>query len=260
MNNINHFFSNSWSKLKDLITPTEAPAKIEKAASTATTVDPYYVDTIAPAPAISEVPNIIVDIGASSNISVYQGKLEQHLEELSFHVNAHLALDKKDFEKLHAMIYQVIMALMRLSGKDDSQLAYETSLKITAEAKKIQGTYNTWAGLTITVVSATVSIGAGFAGLATFAPASVMTAETAKALSKASTGIGSAGTGIGGFGTIVNNSSQGKREVMQIHLQQIQGHQQGHKEESKDKKNLVNSAKAASDEFHRVKHQAASAV
>jgi hypothetical protein len=233
--------------------------------------NPYYIDSTAKAVDESDpttvanakkktdkdLPQIVVDL-KEKEVAVYptRVKLEDRLQQLSAKVDAHLELEDKDFDKLQLMIYQVIMAIMRRDAKLDQHNMHELTIKIKKQAEEIKSTYNTWGNLTITVISAGISVGGGIAGLAPFFPASAITPEAAAQLHAASQSIGTAGTGLSGIGSIFNNQNEGKRSVLQIHLKRSQDLEEERKGSKQNKSQLMSSAKSAAEEFQRLRHEA----
>lgn len=237
------------------------------AAAAATAVPPsagpgsnaYYVDTISKAQ--SDLPKINAGANAgtligSLTVTNDKGRLETKLDLISAKINAELSQDDSDFDKLQTMIYQVVMMMMRLAAKNDHENIQELNLKIKKQAQEIQSTYNTWQGLTVTVISAGVSVAGGVAGLSPFMPSALISTESAKLLLSASQGIGSAGTGLSGIGSIFNNRSEGNRQVYQIHLKRLQDTEEERKGSKHTKGDHLKTAKAALEEFLRMKHEA----
>lgn len=248
--------SNAWSAAKKAWQePTVETANI--AASVAIPQpanNTYYVDTLSKAG--EELPQ--VNNGNLNNAAdaPYKGRVEYHYEQISADMDAALNQEDRDFEKLQSLIYKVIMLTMRLAAKFDHESIYEINLKIKTQAQEIKSTYNTWQGLTVTVVSAGVSVTAGVAGLTPLFPISVIAAQTAENLGKASQGIGSAGTGLSGIGSIFNNRSEGERQVLQIYLKRSQDSEEERKGSKHSKNDHLKTAKAASEEFARSRYEA----
>lgn len=221
-------------------------------------VSNYYVDTLSKVG--EELPTVGNAQPANTQLTtaaIYKGKVEYHLDKLSKQFDLELRLeDGRDYDRLQSQIYAIIMCMMRMAAKADQENIYEISLKIKTQAHEIQATYNTWQGLTITVISASVSIAGGVAGLAPFFPAALISEGGAKALAYASQGIGTAGTGLSGLGSIFNNKSEGTRQVLQIYLKRSQDAEEERKGSKQNKGQLINTAKAAAEEFNRSRHEA----
>ena len=220
-------------------------------------VNPYYQDTISKAGEAVPAPKSENGI-ASGNVTVVtnRGRVDYRLEEISSQIDAELEKEDRDFEKLQTMIYSVIMLMMRLSAKTDHQNIHEIQIKIKQQAQEIRATYNTWQGVTVTVVSSAVSIGAGVMGLTPFMPLSIIAANNAAHCASAATSVASAGTGIGGLGSIINNRSEGNRRVYEIYLKQTQDTEDERKSSKHTKTDHIKTAKAARDEFARSRHEA----
>jgi hypothetical protein len=223
-------------------------------------VNPYYTDTIAKVgeevPFLTEVQKVEND--AKPQIE-RQSLLDAQFDDLSKQIDAELeksndALAKIDFEKLQELIHKIVMLHMRKAAKVDQEYISELAIQIKAQGSQIQGTYNTWPGVVITVVSATVSIAGGAFGLAPLAPA-IINPETAKVLAAASTPISTAGTGVGGLGTLANNDSEAKRQVWQLELKRKQDKEEDRKGAKHGNKETQKAARAAQDEFNRNKHE-----
>lgn len=222
-------------------------------------VNAYYVDTMAKAGEdLSKLIPPPVSATTTSPVAVInQGRVETHLDDLTAAINAELAKPTQDFDRLQVLIYKVIMLTMRLAAKTESEQIREFSFKIKNQAQEIKATYNNWQGLTVTVISAGVSVAGGLAGLSPFMP---FEPQVAQALQMASQSIGTAGTGLSGIGSIFNNRSEGTRQVEQLNLKSMQDKEQDHKEFKQHKNDLLKTAKATADEFDRNKHQANTAA
>ena len=183
-----------------------------------------------------------------------QTRLEIEIQALSAGIDEQLRLANIDCKKLQEMVYKIIQALGRKMAKDDQETVFEMGIKITITAVKIQETYNPWKGVTVTVISAVVSISGGVFGLAPIF--SFFPAELAKTLSLASQGIGSAGTSLSGIAQIFNNASEAERGVIQNQLKRLQdkeedkkGAKHGHKEMTKD---AAKNAESADQMWHQI--------
>lgn len=226
----------------------------------------YYVDTLAPAgeglPQLAKagaVPPLAEDDETiAPPPPAFKGIVETRLEKMSAEMNAELAKGVKDFDKLQAMIYKVIMMMMRAAAKSDLEQIHEYSVKIKKQAYEIQATYNTWQGMTITVISAGVSIGGGVAGLSPFIPG--ISPQTAQYLVQGSQAIGTAGTGLSSIGSMFDKRSEGNRSVMQTFQRIMQEKEEEGKTRKQAKTQLIQSTKAAEEEAARNKHQATSAA
>lgn len=231
----------------------QVPVNIEVPATG--TPNPYYVDTLSKIG--EELPQITpyFDSVEVATHSTTKGKVECRFEKMSADIDAELEREDKNFDKLQGMIYQVIMMMMRLAGKLDQEHIYELGIKVKKQAHEIQASYNTWQGLTVTIISSGISMAGGCAGLAPFLPLSIITADNARNLLTASQSIGSAGTGLSGIGSIFNNRSEGSRQVMQILLRRTQDTEEERKGSKHSKQDLLKSAKAALEEFLRTMHE-----
>lgn len=207
----------------------------------------YYVDTL------SKTSEALPEV---TNSPVQKSPVESRWEVMSAEIDEMLNQEKKDIEKLFPMIHSMIMLMMRMAAKYDQEAIYEISIKVKAKSQEIKATYNTWQGLTITVISAGISFAGGAAGLAFTLPASVIAAETARNLSMASQSIGTASTGLSGIGSIFNNRSEGTRQVENINLKRLQDTEEEKKGSKHNKGDLIKSAKAAAEEFQRSQHEA----
>lgn len=212
--------------------------------------NPYYYDTISNAN--EELPQIQV-----VTLPMGRGRIEYQLEQASNDMDAYLAREERDFEKLLPMIHQVIMLSMRDAAKSDQDHIFEVNFKIKKQANEIRDTYHKdWQGLSITVISATLGFAAGACGLATFYPATFIAVETGKNLVAASSGIGSASSSTSGLGQIFTSRRDGTLQVLQIHLKDWQDIQDERRGSKNYKIELLKSAKSAADEATRTWHEA----
>ena len=219
----------------------------------------YYVDTISKASSDLPKNNAGAATGTligSLTVVNEKGRIESRLDLISAKINAELAQDDRDFDKLQTMIYQVVMMMMRLAAKSDTENIHEINLKVKKQAQDIKATYNTWQGLTVTIISSTVSVAGGCAGLTPFLPSALISSQSATYLLQASQSIGTAGTGLSGIGSIFNNRSEGNRQVYQIHLKRLQDTEEERKGSKHTKGDHLKTAKAALEEFLRMKHEA----
>lgn len=218
-------------------------------------VNVYYVDTMAPAdPAAPTAPGTTVVPPPP-----YKGLVETRYEKMSADMNTELANGAPDFDKLQSMIYKVIMLMMRMAAKSDMEQIHEFSVKIKQQAYEIQGTYNTWQGLTITVISAAVSFGGAGAGLSPFIPFNI-SPDTVRALVNASQSIGTASTGLSSLGSAFDKRSEGTRSVMQTFQRIMQEKEEERKTGKQTKNEHIKTAKAADKENDDAKHQAYNAA
>ncbi|HEV8051389.1 MAG TPA: hypothetical protein VGP47_02760 [Parachlamydiaceae bacterium] len=210
----------------------------------------YYIDTISKSG--DELPNISGSVSGNFSVPEEKGRFESKLDQLTAKMNTELMQDDRDFDRLQTMIYQVIMMMMRMAAKSDLENIQEITVKVKKQAGEIQATYNTWQGLTVTIISSTVSVAGGCAGLAPF----FIAGPAAVTLQGASQGIASAGTGLSGIGSVFNNRSEGQRQVYQIHLKRLQDTEEERKGSKHTKGDHIKTAKAALEEFFRTKHEA----
>lgn len=242
---------NAWYKPQVEDLPKDKP----KGNFTIPQVNVYYVDTIAKADQDVVKPPVAP---AAPGTEVHKGRLETQLEKMSEDMNAELAKNIPDFEKLQATIYKVIMMMMRVAAKADMEQIQEFSVKVKKQAYEIQGTYNTWQGLTITVISAGISIAGGVAGVSPFMP--FVPPETAKNLLTASQSIGNAGTGLSSIGQVFDKRSEGSRSVMQTFQRIMQDKEEERKSAKHSKSDLIKSAKSGLEEVLRQEHQSKSGI
>jgi hypothetical protein len=227
--------------------PKEAPEDKLPANFKVPPVSIYYVDTLA-----KTGENVAL------TTDVHKGRVEKQLDKMSADMDAELAKGIPDFDKLQAMIYKVIMMMMRVAAKSDIEQIHEFSVKIKKQAYEIQGTYNNWQGLTITVISAGISIAGGVAGVSPFIP--FVNPESAKYLVQASQAIGTAGTGLSSIGSIFDKRSEGSRGVMQTFQRIIQDKEEERKSAKHSKSDHIKTAKSGAEEAERMRHQSSSTI
>jgi hypothetical protein len=227
-------------------------------------VNPYYVDTIAKAG--EEVP--LDNSGkttVTTAVAVQPSLLEIEIETLSSGIDKEISkLDNINFKRLEEMVYKIIAVLMRRAAKTDQEYISEMNIQIKLQAIKIQSTYNNWKGVTITVISAGISMFGGAGGLAPLLPTKLVSEEIGKVLAQSSQGVGSAGTSLGGIASIFNSGAEGERQVLQIYLKRTQdkeedkkGSKHGNKQHADDAISSLKAANQAASEAFRAMGQAA---
>lgn len=162
-------------------------------------------------------------------------KLEDRLNKLTKMIDDELKKPDRNFEKLQALVYLAVMGMMHKFKQVDQEYISESGLQIKLQAVKVQGTYNTWPAVAITIVSSVVSIAGGAAGLSPLAPLTWINADTARIFQGASQSIGTAGQGLGGIGSIFSSKGESTRFVYQIDLEEIKKKRED-KEASKHQK------------------------
>lgn len=249
-------FSNSYQAAKKAW-QTPAEQKIENAPSPKTPqplVNIYYVDSLAKVG--EEVNKNAVAAAPASDPS--KGRLEIYYEQLSNDANAELAKKDLNFDKLHDMIYKVIMMMMRMGAKTDAQRAREFNLKIEKQAVEIQATYNNWQGKAVTYISAGIGFAGAGAGLSPFIP--FMTPTTIRALVHASQPIGTASTSLSSIGSLFDKKSEASRSLMQTYQRIYQDKEEECKSAKHSKSDQIKSAKSANEEAERMRHQSTSSI
>jgi len=215
----------------------------------ATPINFYYTDTISRAGeevCFVEVPQNIQSISEQEQRPL----IEVRFEEISSSIDDELQKHDIDFEKLQNLVYKIVMLLMRQSAKGHQEYILEVRPKIEAQAIKIQGTYNRWPGLVLTVISAGVSIGSGFAGLTPLAPG-LVSSSTANILQGAATPLSTSGTAIQSLASIPNNTSEGERGVLQAYLKEFEGKLEDTKGAKQGKNQNLEAVRSAWLEFLR---------
>lgn len=197
-----------------------------------------------------------VDTLSSSDVSLIETKLSQ----VSLEIENELQKGERDFEKLQTLVYNIIMLTMRNSAKADHEYINEMADQIKVHSIKIKDTYNTWSGVTVTVISAAISFAGGASGLTPFLPSSIIAADTAAKLAQNAQALATAGTGVGSIGSLLSSRQEGERGVYQIELKTIET-KKDHREEAKRSNNEARkAARAAQDEFTRMRHETAKTV
>lgn len=179
---------------------------------------------------IADTPEIRRALAAPETpVTAAHTQLDNHIDSLSKKIDEELLKPNVNFEKLQAMVYKLIMLLMRRTAKADQEFITEMGVQIKAQTAQIKDTYNTWPTLIVTVVSAGVSIGAGGMGFAQFMPTKYIAAETAKQLALQSQTMSNVGTSLQSLTSLASNRSEGQRQVFQMMLQRIQGKEEDRK-------------------------------
>lgn len=235
-------------------------------------VNPYYVDTIAKATedptvnlsttanfAYTPVADAVLEEG-SSIPEEHKGVIEVRYEKLSLEFDQEILKDNPNFDVLMGTILKLFGYQMRTAAKEDQERVFEYNEKIHVQSHEIKNTYNKWHGMTITVISGTISIAGGLAGLTPLLSANVIDPGMANYLQHAATPISQAGTGVGSFSTLVNNQSEGQRTVMQIYLKRFQDSEQENKDKKHTHKQHVETVRNLFQEFNRNKAEAIRAM
>lgn len=230
------------------------PLKTPVVDATAPTTD-YYTDTISSATAESPKVN-----SPAKPTETKENVIESNLDMISRDIDERLKQKNINFEELQRKIYQIIMLLMRRAAKTDQEYISELNIQIKAQAVQVQGTYNTWPGVTITVISAVVSIGAGAAGLSQLLPRTLISQNLANILSGNAQTYSTVSTGISGIGSLFNSRNEATRGVMQIHLKRTQDKEEDRKGAKHSNNESRKSARSAQDESARMLHDAAKSV
>lgn len=214
----------------------------------------YYADTITSAN--DELPAVLNPQQIEENTKI----VEEKLNAISSELDELLKRNDIDFEKLQNKIYRVIMLLMRIAAKNDHEYITEMNDQIKAQAVKIQGTYNTWPGLTFTLVSAGVGCFGGLAGLSPLLPESVINPATASVLASSAQSVGTAGTGLSGIASVFNSRGEAVRGVWHIDLKRMQDKGEDKKGAEHSNNEARKAAKVASEQFNQTVHDAAKSI
>lgn len=205
-------------------------------------VNPYYQDTIGKAGEDQEI------------MARKRNSVDYHYETLSKSIEDELNKIDVEFEKLQALVQKIVCLMMRRAAKDDQEYIQKMNIEIKKLGEQIQRTYNSWTGITVSVLSAAVSIGGGAAGLAPLAPAKLILPATASMLHGASQAIGTAGTGIGAISSILNNRQEGERTVLQLDLKRTESKEEDRKGAKHHNKEVAKKALDRLEESNRLSH------
>lgn len=186
--------------------------------------------------------------------------IESKIDATSKAIDNELKKDKRDFEKLQTLVYNIIMLVMRRAAKSDHEYITEVGELIKKQSVQIKDTYNTWTHLSVTVASSGISLFGGFAGISRFLPANVITPENAMVLSGSALSIGNAGTGLSGIGSMAGSRSEGKRNALQLDLKRIEGKEDDRKGAKQSNKEAAKTARAAHEHFNQIVHETSKAV
>jgi len=142
---------------------------------------------------------------------------QREMEQISLKIENEIAKgDKANFRALEELVKKVLIVIMRLNGKADSEFVQDSIVEIKIKAQQIQATFNGWLSLTFTVVSASLSIGAG--GLGLFGG---ITGAAGDGLKGITDGLSATSQGAQGLTSIFNAKSEGNRTYYQVELEQI---------------------------------------
>lgn len=237
--------------VKRIPAPVQTPIQVEPMVN-------YFANTMSKAgddlPAVSNAENIAAAKPTTSS-ELIEVTLKTYSDQVDYYLSSE-ASEGRDFEKLLNTINKIIMLQMRKSVQADKEFIYEITIKKTEKSLQIKGTYNTWTGTTITVVSAAISIAGGLVPFSPLLPANVLgaiglTKEAAASLAPHSTAfsnMGQAGTGVA---QIFNSRNEGERTYMQTELQSIDTKRDDRSGAKQHHQEAIKTAKAAIAEFDR---------
>jgi len=218
--------------------PAEEKKKADVVASA------YYVDTMAPAGTDTYQFDMTIHTDTKKpNI------IEEQVRAISDDVDAILKSQNIDFEKLQAMVYKIVALYMRQSSKVNKEHIAELKIQVRVHAVKIQQTYNSWKGKTITIISAVAGVAAGAAGLSNI-----------PRLASQSMALSSASTSFGGLSSIFQQPLEGERTVLQTEQQMLNQKKDDKKESSQGDAQRTKAAQDARKEHDETLHRVVSAV
>lgn len=248
--NINIDYNGTKVEINSKTAPLKTPQVIP-----VDTVLNYFSNTMSKAgeemPVVSNAPNV-----APAKPQTSSDMIEITLKTYSNQVDASLADENRDFEKLLHTINKIIMLQMRKAVQADQEFIFEITIKKTEKSLQIKGTYNTWTGTTITVIAAGVSIVGGLMPFAPFLPAGVLgavglTREAAASIAPGAQAVGNAGSGMSGVVQILNSRNEGDRSIFQTELQGIDTKKDDRSGSKQHHKEAIKTAKTAISEFDR---------
>lgn len=142
-------------------------------------------------------------------------------------------------EAMYDMARCVVVYNSHLMVVQDSEHSRKLALKIDAIVIDIRKTYNNKWTITLTAISAIVTVGAGGCGLLPLTGARIFSSTVVDTLAKASVQLSPAGQSIKGFGDLFEQSEQGKRGELQANMEKLKEKQQSsssHKSENNQRK------------------------
>lgn len=213
-------------------------------------VQSYYSDSIA---------SVAQDSHVRQTFPVASVRNPHSLEEFSVSVSEFLKreLEKAeiDFAKVQAEFCRLLSSEIRKNAKGHQEFLHSMEGKIQVTAKIIEDTHGGGWSVALTVVSSTVSIAGGLAGLTFLLPAGALSATTAEGLSRASMAIGNSGTAIGALGGLPKDRAEGRRVLPQVELRHYQEKHEGRTQsKSKDGQTIqanLEQARAQEEARHR---------
>lgn len=216
----------------------------------------YYDNTMSPAgtelPAVTNAPNVQVQMTSSEMIEV-------RFNNLSVDIDGRLKCGNYDFDALQRMIFHVIMLQMRKGAKTDQETIFELTLQISKANTDIKGTYNTWGGITVTLITAGISVIGGFAGLVPMVQpmltVSAKTGEILKGFAQAATPLTSVGQSLGSVGSIFKEKHEADRGSLQHRLKRLETKEEDRKSAKHSSKDTQKTTQAALKEFDRTKNE-----
>lgn len=164
--------------------------------------------------------------------------------------------DKESFETLQKVIHRYNALMMHICSNSHHDFIKEMNDLTMIYAEKIRKTYNTWPALTCMVVSGTLSVVGGAAGISPLISSTtgLLSAAAAESLSKTGQGLVNVGSGVGTFGTIFTNKGDAERHVLQIKLQRYQALEADHKESKRD--NRQNAERSSQQKIEQERNEA----
>lgn len=201
-----------------------------------------YDQTIASAPNGQAITQEIDTALATAVAVTPKDLIEEQLTIISNKIDVALASPNIDFHKVQAMIYRLIMLMMRRGIKTDQEFITNMGTKIQVHAEKIKDMHNQWPYLIVTVVAGGVSIAGGLCGLAPVT--TFIKPALATTLAGASQAIGTAGTGISGIGSLLKE----KTEALKGYEQNLKQRTEGKESDKKESKGSKGQSKKAAEE------------
>lgn len=221
-------------------------------------VESHYNKTIAEAPNGAAISNEIDTAMQNPGLEKPKDLIEYQINILSDKIDQALQSQDIDFDRVQALIYRLIMVLMRRSVKSDQEFITNMGLKIQVHAEKIKDQHNTWPNLVVTVVAGGVSIVGGLLGVAPMT--NLFSPDMAKAMQGASQAVGTAGTGISGIGSLLKERTDGIKGFLQFEQQRMQGKESDKKEAKGSHTQSLKTAKEGLQSKDRDIHEAVSST
>lgn len=158
-------------------------------------------------------------VAATQDVPLVKFDSDAIVDQLIIDTDAELQKgESANHDKIYQQVRKIVTLLMHRAGIIDQHYANEQSYEVIIHVKKLKDTYNSWLGLTITVVSAGLTVAGGVMGVGG------VIGGASEAFLKLATSVGSIGGGTNMLSSIFNSRNEGSRVIVQFDLEEVKRH------------------------------------